>query len=262
MTKPVSSNVSGQYENSIPLDTRINFHERFSTNKYPWHRWVFDHFDFSDNARILELGSGVGKLWTENAERINPNWEITLSDFSEGMLASTQTNLAKLKRNFHFQHFSAEEIPNGHILFDAVIANHMLYHTDLDVAIPEIRRVLRPGGTLYASTNGKGHLKGIDELIVAFRGGDPPIQGIFDNFSLDNAADLISSHFSRFEKINQENALQVDDGLSLAQFCMSLSNANIPEGRQAEFSDFVMGFFKRQGHELLIEKNSGLIVAS
>ena len=59
-----------QYKNSSHLDTRIDFHERFSSNKYPWHRWVFDHFDFPDDAHVLELGCGPGKLWTENSAQI------------------------------------------------------------------------------------------------------------------------------------------------------------------------------------------------
>ena len=31
-----------QYKNAQNLNARIQLHERFSTNKYGWQRWVFD----------------------------------------------------------------------------------------------------------------------------------------------------------------------------------------------------------------------------
>jgi ubiquinone/menaquinone biosynthesis C-methylase UbiE len=47
--------------------------------------------------------------------------------------------------------------------FDAVVANWMLYHVpDRPRALAEIRRVLRPGGTLFSATNGDAHVREID----------------------------------------------------------------------------------------------------
>jgi ubiquinone/menaquinone biosynthesis C-methylase UbiE len=261
MSNPHQSAFSKQYKNSSHLDTRIGFHERFSANKYPWHRWVFDHFDFPKNARVLELGCGPGKLWSENAERIGAEWEITLSDFSEGMLASTQHNLAALDRNFRFQHFGAEQIPHEDKSFDVVIANHMLYHTDVNHALSEIRRVLKPDGKLCATSNGKGHLKQIDDLIVKFRGGKPPIYTVYKNFSLDKSRALLSLHFSEIQVDRQENSLKVDDPLALAEFCFSLSHSDIPVSNRAAFRKFVRRQFDSQSGVLQIGKNSGLIEA-
>jgi hypothetical protein len=31
-----------QYRDSANLDARVQLHERFSTNRYGWHPWVFD----------------------------------------------------------------------------------------------------------------------------------------------------------------------------------------------------------------------------
>ena len=61
-----------QYRDGRNLNARIALHDRFSTNKGSWHRWIFDHFNLPANARILEVGAGVGRLWAENAERIPP----------------------------------------------------------------------------------------------------------------------------------------------------------------------------------------------
>ena len=92
-----------QYSTSQNLAARIDVHERFSTNPYRWMRWVFDHFDFPEPCRMLELGCGVGKLWLENANRIRPTWSITVTDFSASMLAQTKANLADVHAAFDFQ---------------------------------------------------------------------------------------------------------------------------------------------------------------
>lgn len=44
---PVSDQacVKVQYQDAANLNARIQLHERFNTNQYDWHRWVFDHFD-------------------------------------------------------------------------------------------------------------------------------------------------------------------------------------------------------------------------
>ena len=75
-----------QYRNASNLNARIDLHQRFSTNKYGWQRWIFDQLDLPLQCRILELGCGPGNLWLENLDRIPESWDIVLSDFSAGML--------------------------------------------------------------------------------------------------------------------------------------------------------------------------------
>ena len=91
-----------QYQTDANLTARIDLHRRFSANPYPWHRWVFDHLALPADARVLELGCGPADLWRENAGRIPAGWDITLTDFSEGMVAAAQRNLAEIGRTFHF----------------------------------------------------------------------------------------------------------------------------------------------------------------
>jgi len=48
----------------------------------------------------------------------------------------------------------AQWLPFADASFDCILAMHMLYHVpDRDLAIAEMRRVLRPGGVLLALTN-------------------------------------------------------------------------------------------------------------
>ncbi len=149
-----------QYNNAQKLGSRIQLHERFSTNTYDWQRWVFDHFNMPSQGNVLEIGCGPGMLWLKNADRIPELWNITLSDFSAGMLQEAQNNLRNIPHPFTFKVIDAQSIPFEDEHFDMIVANHMLYHVpDRAKALAEIRRILKPGGHFYAATNGKHHMQ-------------------------------------------------------------------------------------------------------
>ena len=240
---------------------RIALHERFSTNPYPWLRWVFDHFEFPPAGRILEVGCGTARLWLDNAQRVNPAWEVILSDRSAGMLRSARANVQPLWERFGFGIWEAACLPYGDGQFEAVIANHMLYYAvDVDQTLAEVRRVLKPGGKLYASTNGLRHLKEIDDLIVGFRGGARPIASVVQAFSLENGREFLERHFAGVRLERQENGLRVTDAAMLAQFGLSVTKAGIPEARQAEFVAYVERALAAHGGEMPITKDGGLFV--
>ena len=150
-------------------------------------RWVFDQFNIPAGARILELGCGPGRLWQQNADRTPAGWHITLTDFSMGMLRQARANLGDTAPQFGFACANASELPFESAMFNAVIANHMLYHvTDLNATLAEIKRVLTPKGMLYAATNGADHLQEMDALIQQFDVGWKPNWDIIQHFSLES----------------------------------------------------------------------------
>jgi ubiquinone/menaquinone biosynthesis C-methylase UbiE len=98
-------------------------------------------------------------------ERIPPGWEITLSDFSAGMLREAEAQLRDTPHNFTFAVFDAQAIPFAAEHFDVVLAHHMLFFVpDRAWAFGEIGRVLRSGGRLQATTNGNETFK-LKELL-------------------------------------------------------------------------------------------------
>jgi len=153
-----------QYRDDSNLRARMELHRRFSTNPEPWHRWGFDRFDFPSRARILEVGCGPGELWLQNLDRIPAGWELTLTDLSPGMIEEAR---AALGERAAYLVADVQELPFEDESFDGAIANHMLYHVpDRERALRELRRVLRPDGLFYSSTNGGDHLKEIKALYV------------------------------------------------------------------------------------------------
>ena len=188
-----------QYKDASNLNARIRLHVEFSTNSYGWFRWVFDHYDLPSQARVLELGCGPGDLWFENIDRIPEGWEISLSDFSPGMLNQAWEKLVYQSHPFNFEIIDAQSIPYEADHFDIVIANHFLYHVpDRAKAISEIRRVLRPGGRFYATTIGIKHMKELPDLVARF---DPENSHFLSSedvpFIMENGADQLRKNFSR-----------------------------------------------------------------
>jgi ubiquinone/menaquinone biosynthesis C-methylase UbiE len=249
-----------QYKDSSNVEVRINLHQRFSVNKYGWHPWVFDHFDLPPRCRILELGCGPGYLWLDNLDRIPAGWEITLSDFSAGMLEETRRNL-ETQRPFQFKVIDAQSIPLESGSFDAVIANHILYHiTDRSAALLEIRRVLKPAGYFYASTVGDRHLIEIGSLIRRFDDKLTSWGGATNSFTLENGMTQLSPCFMRIKLYRYEDALEVTEAAPLADYIFS-GWAHIPVQRQDQFRKFVTSEMESLGGVLHITKDSGMFAS-
>lgn len=225
-----------QYKDATNLNARIALHRRFSTNRYGWFRWVFDHLDLPPGARILELGCGPGYLWQENWQRVPPDWQITLSDFSSGMLAQARENLEPLLTaspdgpTVDFQLIDAQAIPYEDERFDAVIANHMLYHVrDRQQALTEIRRVLRrsntitgqAAGRLFAATNGAGHLAELAALLARCNAGYDDLATGASEFGLENGAEQLRPWFTAIERHDYPDTLVVTEAQPLIAYILS-----------------------------------------
>jgi len=199
-----------QYRDSSNLDARVVLHQRFSTNPYGWFTWVFDTLlKLPEDARILELGCGPAYLWKENIIRVPAGWHVTLSDLSSGMLDAAWRNLVVTGRAFQFKEIDAQAIPFEDETFDAVIANHMLYHVpDRPKAIAEIKRVLRPGGRLIATTVGENHMKEMMDWYAQVH-----ISKVWDSFAnsftLENGLTQLKSYFPDTTLSRYENSLEI-----------------------------------------------------
>ncbi|MBN2548278.1 MAG: methyltransferase domain-containing protein, partial [Anaerolineales bacterium] len=99
-----------QYKTPANLQARIILHQRFSTNPYPWQRWVFEQLELQPGMRLLEVGCGPGDLWRENLDRLPPGMRITLGDLSTGMAAAARAAVDG-QPAFSFIGVDAQHIP-------------------------------------------------------------------------------------------------------------------------------------------------------
>ena len=210
----------------------------------------------------LELGCGPGTLWLKNQERIPAEWNVTLSDFSVGMVEEARHNLTSVVPSFTFQQIDAQSILLPDNSLDAVIANHMLYHVpDRNKAFAEVRRVLKPTGTFYAATNGRDHLREISQMQERF--GIPDTIGTHtDEFCLENGAEQLAPWFAHISLRGYEDALRVTEVEPLAAFILSMSDAPSKEDTRVEaLREFITEELTRK-EAFHITKSTGLFLAS
>ncbi len=241
-----------QYDNPCNLNKRLSLHEQFSTNKYGWPRWVFDQLQVPANGEVLDLGCGPAFLWTRNADRIPQDWIITLSDMSAGMVEQAQKNVAEIAGSFLFRQMDAQSIEMEDQSVDVVIANHVLYHISVRSKVySDIFRILRPGGYLYAATNGKT-AEGIPALVNRVK---PDTYDDTLSFSLENGAAELSSRFREVELLNYEDSLRITDVEPLIDYVESTQRLN--EAELARFRVLANEEMSRHS-EIHLEKSVGM----
>jgi len=253
-----------QYKTAANLNARQQLHERFSTNPRGWLKWAFDQLELGEAGRVLEVGCGSGDLWMQNRERIPAGWEVVLSDVSLGMVSQARRNLATNGKSFMFGVADVQLLPYPGESFDAVIANHMLYHIpERGRVFSEICRVLKPGGRLFAGTNGQSHLKEIGELIHRFDGQIAPRKDIYP-FGLENGAEQLEEYFTDVSLRLYPDSLRVTEAEPLVAYIASLSGISdyslSPEWLSG-LGEFITGELAQRG-SIPITKSVGLFIAS
>jgi ubiquinone/menaquinone biosynthesis C-methylase UbiE len=254
---------NSQYRDDSNLNARANLHARFSTNTYGWLAWQFDQFDFPDNLNFLELGCGPGDLWVHCLECLPIRSQFVLTDLSIGMVSRARSRLVQCSRRFCFAVVDAQRIPFPAKSFDIVSANHMLYHVpDRGRALAEIVRVLKPGGRLYAATNGDSHLVEMHELVNAF---DPSLgfgEPVKLGFSLENGTAQLEKWFSKVEVRRYEDTLEVTEARPLVEYVLSMSSLEGPlnEGQPGALETFFQARIDADG-VIHISKAPGMFIA-
>jgi ubiquinone/menaquinone biosynthesis C-methylase UbiE len=99
--------------------------------------------------RALEIGAGTG-YFSLNLLQAGVVRSATCTDISPGMLAALRANAASLGLDVRTVACDAARLPFDDASFDLVLGHAVLHHLpDVPTAFAEMRRVLRPGGTLF-----------------------------------------------------------------------------------------------------------------
>ncbi len=198
-------------------------------------------------------------MWKTVRRRVPQTWRLVLTDFSFGMVSGLDLsgfgNLTGLVQS------DAQAIPFPDMHFDAVIANHMLYHVpDLPRSLAEIRRVLKHGGTLYAATNGANHMNELRELTEAI--GIDTSYVVEMSFRLENGAELFSPFFASLTRDDFDDALVVTEAEPLIAYILSMRAAmhRVNDKQVQRLRALVNERIARDG-AIHINKEVGLFVA-
>lgn len=255
-----------QYGTSENLNARIRLHQKFGTDRRSnLQQWLLDPLIIDTKIReprILEVGAGNGEFWRQNATRIPPGWQMTLTDFSPGMLEDAKANLGELAERFTFEEADAMALPYEDDSFDIVIANFMLYHVpDRDKAISEFRRVLAKKGKLYAATNGETHMAELTELINEIGITPLDFNASQSGFSLENGREQLEQHFGRVLLNIYSSDLEVTEAQPLIDYIASLQVATeMTDELQARITARINEQLEADG-KILIHRYSGVFIA-
>ncbi len=96
---------------------------------------------FEEPLTVLELGAGTGKL---TRQLVALGHDVHATDPDPAMLEILQSRLPDVRTT----EAVAEEIPGPDSVYDVVVGAQCFHWFDFDRAIPEIVRVLKPGGSV------------------------------------------------------------------------------------------------------------------
>lgn len=94
--------------------------------------------------KVLEIGCGTGYFTHELART---GAEITAIDISPDLLEQARKEVPDSLVIFRMENAYAMTFPDSS--FDTVVGSSVLHHLDVDLALKEFYRVLRPGGSMY-----------------------------------------------------------------------------------------------------------------
>jgi len=112
-------------------------------------RWALEPVWARRPLRVIDLGAGTGKL-TSTLTRLGA--EVTAVEPDPKMLAVLQRDMEEVA-SVRVRPGRAEDIPVPDGAADAVVAGQAMHWFDMDRALPEIARVLSPGGVLAGLWN-------------------------------------------------------------------------------------------------------------
>ena len=252
-----------QYRQPDCLQARIFLHRAYGTNAHSWTAWVYDRMQPAAGMSLLEVGCGTGALWQEQGGCLPADCRLVLSDLSHGMLTTARGNLAHLPQAV-FYRGDAMRLPFADGMFDMVAAHHMLYHVgDLPAALREIRRVLRPGGWLFAATNGITHMHELHDLLVEsgnlkLQENVPFARDSARLFGLESGIVPLQALFARVERVDFDQHLQVRDVQPMMDYIYSMWGHDLPH--EDELRRRIHSEIDRQGF-FFISKSQGMLKA-
>ena len=103
--------------------------------------------------RVLDVATGRGAVLVPAAERVGPGGSVTGIDLSEEMVRIASAEAARLGGNVQVQQMDAERLDFPNAAFDHVLCGFgIMFFPNLDRALGEFQRVLKPGGRVAVST--------------------------------------------------------------------------------------------------------------
>jgi SAM-dependent methyltransferase len=177
---------------------------------------VFSAIAEAQPARVLEVGCGVGELSARIRDGITR--DVVAVDISPRMVELTRA------RGVDALVGDVCALPFADTSFDCATANWILYHVaDIDVALAELARVLRPGGTLVAATNGARHLEELWALVGRDKANEQR------TFFSEDGEELLRGHFADVTRTDVVSTVTFDTDTARGYVASSIEHKHLAD---------------------------------
>jgi SAM-dependent methyltransferase len=262
--------VGRMYSTDESLRIRQETHELYSEPNLDFTEWALSLVSWQGDETVLDVGSGPGRYYSALHERF-PDIEYYACDLYSGMV---QTHPHKQTLALA----DAQRLPYPDATFDVVMANHMLFHVpDVERALREIRRVVKPGGFVMSTTNSIHTMPEFQALMRrAITLLSPPgtanvsVPGQHtDPFTLESGTRLLGHHFFAVVRYDLPRALifpTPEPALAYLNSTRSVREAELPQG--VNWDEMMMIVREQMSRlidhfgELTVNTLSGLLVAT
>jgi ubiquinone/menaquinone biosynthesis C-methylase UbiE len=202
----VTRSVRQQYRTTDPLQTRIETHRRYSERQVDLDAACRTALGLTGDEALLDVGCGPGD-WPRYLRQTGHRGRLAGLDQSTAMIAAATAAAERLGIEWHRGEANALPFPDGS--FAVITARHMLYHvSDIPGALREFARVVGPGGTVLAMTNGARsmpHLLALMNDTLAQFGLSYPLLTTA-TFAIENAPSILHTAFPEVSETILTNA--------------------------------------------------------
>jgi ubiquinone/menaquinone biosynthesis C-methylase UbiE len=112
---------------------------------------LIEQAEIKPGFRVLDIGCGTGSMAIV-VKRTHPETEVVGIDPDPDALAVSKRKVKRAGLSIEFDRGFADHMPYADASFDRVFSSFMFHHLDPDektATLGEIRRVLKPGGSLH-----------------------------------------------------------------------------------------------------------------
>lgn len=259
------------YKNADAWRIRHQTHEMYTEPKVDFVDWTMQHVALQGNETVLDVGCGPGR-YHEYIKQKYPDVRYVGIDYSTGMLEDHSNTQRVLRADM-------TNIPLPDNTFDVVLANHVLYLApDIDAALEETKRVLKPGGILVSATNSVTTMPQFRELfrrailLVSPPGVSREVRvpvGIHHRFALENGSRMLARHYFAVVRHDLPSAFVFDEVEPIMDYLESIRDTREPQLPSNVSWDQVMLIMREQLfnlittlEKLVVDKLSGVLIAT